>query len=141
MAAVSELSMYQATAMKLEQDRDSQEENIQNANIRLAQDEAPTDDCDHEWFRMERDRIVHEEALINRRNELNAVPQPHVPEINVAVPSVDPQRTTAEIRPNSYISDDIGIPRPYGVLAPFKPTPLGANARHIRKPNLPDVEI
>ena len=28
-------------------------------------------------------------------------------------------RTTAEPRPNAYIPDELGIPRPYGALAPF----------------------
>ena len=49
--------------------------------------------------------------------------------------------TTAEPRPNAYIPDDIGIPKPYGALAPFKPTELGATMRHIRRPNPREIEL
>jgi len=55
---------------------------------------------------------------------------------------VVPAQTTAEPRPNAYIPDDIvGIPKPYGGLAPFKPTELGTSMRHIRKPVLREVEL
>ena len=50
-------------------------------------------------------------------------------------------RTTCEPRPNAYIPDTIGIPKPYGNLAPFKPTEMGANMRHFRKPVRKDIEI
>jgi hypothetical protein len=50
-------------------------------------------------------------------------------------------RTTAEPRPNAYIPDDLGIPKPYGGAAPFKPSVLGANLRHIRKPEPKPIEI
>ena len=30
--------------------------------------------------------------------------------------------------------DNIGIPKPYGNNAPFKPSTLGSNIRHIKKP-------
>lgn len=52
--------------------------------------------------------------------------------------------TTAEPRPNAYIPDDdseLPVPRPYGGHAPFKPTPAGANMRHIRKPVIKPIEI
>merc|ERR1719502_1490396 len=50
-------------------------------------------------------------------------------------------QTTAEPRPNAYIPDDIGIPKPYGALAPFKPTELGTTMRHIRKPQPREIEL
>ena len=52
--------------------------------------------------------------------------------------------TTAEPRPNAYIPDDLTelpVPRPYGALAPFKPTEPGACMRHIRKPVVKPIEI
>lgn len=49
-------------------------------------------------------------------------------------------RTTAEPRPNAYI-DEIGLPRPYGKFRPFKPSDLGANMRHYRKPREREIEI
>ncbi|KAJ3612594.1 hypothetical protein NHX12_020862 [Muraenolepis orangiensis] len=44
--------------------------------------------------------------------------------------------TSAEPRPNAYIPSQglPPLPKPYGALAPFKPSSPGANFRHIRKP-------
>ena len=38
-------------------------------------------------------------------------------------------------------SGELPIPRPYGALAPFQPSQLGSNMRHIRKPNPQPVDI
>ena len=35
----------------------------------------------------------------------------------------------------------LGVPKPYGRYAPFKPTELGSNMRHIRKPEPRDIVI
>ena len=62
-------------------------------------------------------------------------------------PLLAPERATvhkhafAEPRPNAYIPDDIGIPKPYGALAPFKPTECGATMRHIRRPQPREIEL
>jgi len=50
-------------------------------------------------------------------------------------------KTTAEHRVNAYIPDEIGIPKPYGKNAPFKPSEIGANFRHYRKPEIKEIEI
>ena len=42
--------------------------------------------------------------------------------------------TTAEPRPNAYIPEELGIPKPYSSLAPFKPSAAGSTMRHIRHP-------
>lgn len=52
--------------------------------------------------------------------------------------------TTAEQRPNAYLptgDTDLPIPKPYGNHAPFKPSPAGANMRHIRKPQPKPIDI
>ncbi len=50
-------------------------------------------------------------------------------------------QSTAEPRPNAYIPEQLGIPKPYGGFAPFKPSELGATMRHIRKPEPKDIVI
>ena len=50
-------------------------------------------------------------------------------------------RSTVEPRPNAYIADDVGLPQPYGKLAPFKPSDAGSTMRHIRRPEPKDIEI
>lgn len=51
--------------------------------------------------------------------------------------------TMAESRPTAYIQDEdsLPLPKPYGALAPFKPTEPGTNMRHIRKPQPKPIEI
>lgn len=49
--------------------------------------------------------------------------------------------TAAEARPNAYIPEDIGIPKPYGAFTPFKPTDAGSSMRHIRKPMPKEIVI
>ncbi|XP_078138376.1 coiled-coil domain-containing protein 146 [Centroberyx gerrardi] len=48
--------------------------------------------------------------------------------------------TTAEARPSAYIPQTdslLPLPKPYGAMAPFKPSKPGANMRHFRKPKQP----
>mmetsp|Transcript_2407 Transcript_2407/g.4086 ORF Transcript_2407/g.4086 Transcript_2407/m.4086 type:complete len:98 (-) Transcript_2407:102-395(-) len=49
-------------------------------------------------------------------------------------------KTTAFPRPNSYMPQDIQIPKPYGRFQPFKPLEPGANMRHIVKPKPMEIE-
>jgi hypothetical protein len=50
-------------------------------------------------------------------------------------------KTTAPPRPNAYIPEDLGIPKPYGHFTPFKPSAPGATMRHVRKPAPQDIVI
>ena len=49
--------------------------------------------------------------------------------------------STAESRPNAYIPEHLGIPKPYGGFAPFKPTDAGSTMRHIRNPQPKEIVI
>ena len=84
----------------------------------------PTEDIEREWLRYEQE--------LERRGTEGF-------QKNVLQETAPAQltHTTAEPRPNAYIPDDIGIPKPYGALAPFKPSELGATMRHIRRPASP----
>jgi hypothetical protein len=50
-------------------------------------------------------------------------------------------QTTAVPRPNAYLPEDIALPRPYGGMAPFKPSEPGSSMRHIVKPQPREIEI
>ena len=50
-------------------------------------------------------------------------------------------KTTAEHRVNAYIPDEIGLPKPYGMHAPFKPSDQCTNMRHFKKPKIREIEI
>ena len=125
MATVSELSMYQALSMKIKADRDAAEAEVGAARARLAAGLAPSEEAEREWQRMEREKGVVEELRAAKMAELEG-PQ---------------SRSTAEARPNAYLGEDMGIPKPYGTYAPFKPTDAGATMRHIRKPEVREILI
>lgn len=127
MACVSELSMYQATGMKLEQEREARAAELQEAHERLEQGEPPTDDAEREWSRMERKREARLQMVARAQEEARA--------------NFGDVQTTAVPRPNAYLPEQIALPRPYGAMAPFKPTEPGSTMRHIVKPQPREIEI
>ena len=133
MATVSELSMYQATAMKLQQEKHDREMELEDASWRFDQGEPPTSAAEHEWYRIERERLRRQERAVSRR-------QQNAPNMQGTMPS-QVTRTTAEPRPNAYIPSAVGIPKPYGAQAPFKPSDPGSTMRHFRKPQPKEIEI
>jgi len=135
MATVSELSMYQASSMKLAAEREDLDGEVAAARERTAEGAAPTEDAEREWLRMERDRMQLRESKMAAAADAAEAE---------ALPNGPGARTTAEPRPNAYIPQDarsLGVPKPYGRYAPFKPTELGSNMRHIRKPEPRDIVI
>lgn len=131
MASVSELSMYQATALKLEHQKKEQTHELALARARLGEGLPPTEEAEHEWYRMERDRQRRQEALVAQKQFAET--------LEAALPG-DAVKSTSEPRPNAYISEELGIPKPYSTL-PFKPTQLGSTMRHIRKPVVREIQI
>lgn len=132
MATVSELSMNQASALKLQADKASLEELRDDAVARFESGDAPTEDAAREWNRMERER-GHVAAMQAAAAERSVAGGPD------GEGSIT--RTTAEPRPNAYIPDELGIPKPYGRYAPFKPQDESAMMRHIRKPEPREIVI
>lgn len=130
MATVSELSMYQASALKLQSEKHDLASEVDSAADNLDKGQAPTEEAEREWYRMERDRL----AEVERRSQKVAKA-----EENTSAQAVT--RTTAEPRPNAYIPEELGIPKPYGGYAPFKPTEPGSTMRHIRKPEPREIII
>ncbi|KAG2431406.1 hypothetical protein HXX76_009421 [Chlamydomonas incerta] len=130
MATVSELSMYQASALKLGAEKEELEGAVSLASQRLEAGEPPTDDAEREWYRLERERHTVEYMAEERRAVATA--------LDARVAEV---QSTAEPRPNAYIPEQLGIPKPYGSFAPFKPQEAGSTMRHIRKPSPKEVVI
>lgn len=135
MATVSELSMYQASSMKLAAEREDLGSEFQAAKERVLNDQPPTEDAEREWLRMERDRLQLAESHVAAAQRAAE---------DAAMPNGPSARTTAEPRPNAYVPQDaksLGVPKPYGRYAPFKPSELGSNMRHIRKPEPREIVI
>lgn len=135
MALVSELSMNQAAAMKLQQEVKGKEQELEQCYVRMERGEAPCEEAEREWLRMVRDEERRTKELLEKKEREEE-------EEHYLLPGGI--FTTAEPRPNAYIPDDdseLPIPRPYGSLAPFKPTGPGSTMRHIRKPIIKPIEI
>merc|ERR1712070_1268374 len=132
MGTVSELSMYQATAHKLQAERDDACERMMMARERFQNGEPPTDTADAEFQKMlqvEQQKEMDRQLATQRKQEEDIM-------------NSNFTRTTAEPRVNAYIpEDDHGLPKAYGLNAPFKPTVLGSTMRHIRKPNPKPIEL
>merc|ERR1712151_1249155 len=132
MATVSELSMYQATAHKLQKERDDACERMTHARENIAQNLPPTATADAEFQKMvqtEQQKEVDKQAAAQRKQEEEIMNSNYT-------------RSTAEPRVNAYIpEEEHGLPKAYGNNAPFKPTVLGSTMRHIRKPNPKPIEL
>ncbi|KAM5173074.1 coiled-coil domain-containing protein 146 [Mantella aurantiaca] len=135
MSRIAELSMQQANCIKLQQEMRDKEKFVDTCYARLEQGLPPSEETEQEWKRLVREerrrQLEREErARIQEEEEQNLLP--------------NGMYTTAEQRPNAYIPEDenvLPIPRPYGALAPFKPSEPGSNMRYIRKPMIKPIEI
>ncbi|XP_059673141.1 coiled-coil domain-containing protein 146 [Gavia stellata] len=134
MAVVAELSMKQALAIKLQQEMRDKEQFLMTVSSRIDQGLPPPKETENEWLKILRNEKMHREAAEVRAK--------HAAEEEQAAPGC--VCTTAEQRPTAYIPDDeysLPLPRPYGALAPFKPSEPGSNMRHFRKPIVKPIEI
>ncbi|KAI8612195.1 hypothetical protein BC830DRAFT_1067947 [Chytriomyces sp. MP71] len=143
MAKVSELSMYQAMAMGLYQEKCEKEMLLEEAQHKLSHGEQPFEEVEKEFY--QRERLRRKREPVHRGPAAGQGPNfIDVDSDNFFV--FNHIRTTAEPRPNAYVPDSSGvgelpIPKPYGAFAPFKPQEAGSQMRHIRKPLQRPVEI
>jgi len=113
MALVSEVSMYQAEAMKLTNEVDAGQKILVDAEIKLEKGQPPSIAAEQRWSLFERMRAGP--STVENKQDLPSGPEP---------------------RPNAYIPDGlgaVGVPKPFGKNAPFKPTELG-QMRHYHAP-------
>ncbi|KAJ3144973.1 hypothetical protein HK101_002563 [Irineochytrium annulatum] len=146
MARVSELSMYQALAMNLYQEKCDRDAVLENAKERLERGEPPTDEIDKEFQRLEKLRVRRDKEILAARERMEKENAPNYIELEDEFYTYNSIRTMAEPRPNAYIPDSSGIgelpiPKPYGAHAPFKPQDHGSQMRHFRAPKVKPIEI
>ncbi|XP_054419850.1 coiled-coil domain-containing protein 146 [Pteronotus mesoamericanus] len=135
MALVAELSMKQALAIELQKEVKEKEDFILSCNSRIEKGLPLKKEIEREWLKVLRDEEMYALAMAEKSEELLEVDHRQLP---------NGVRTTAELRPNAYIPEaeaTLPLPKPYGALAPFKPSEPGANMRHIRKPVIKPIEI
>lgn len=122
MALVSEMSMYQATAIKYAAEIQTAEAALINGQKQLEAGLPPS-------LAAEQRLSLAERTLIPTTSTSNAL-------------LLDGPRSTADLRPNAYTPSDGGIPKPYyNPFVPFKPSEPGASMRHFRAPEIKPLEI
>lgn len=134
MAISADLAMKQAAVLSLQQEIQDKALQMDRCQRRLEQGLPPCPDMEQEWRRMLRDkkrrlREKEEKERLAQEDEWKQLP--------------NGEFTTAPRRPDAYVpqGSEVPLPKPYGALAPFKPTQPGANMRHIRKPTPRPLEI
>ncbi|KAM9697572.1 coiled-coil domain-containing protein 146 isoform 2-T2 [Dama dama] len=135
MALVAELSMKQAMAIELQKEVKEKEQFIFTCNSRMEKGLPLNKDIEREWLKVLRDEEMYALAIAEKSREFLEAETRQLP---------NGVYTTAEQRPNAYIPEaeaTLPLPKPYGALAPFKPSEPGANMRHIRKPVIKPIEI
>ncbi|XP_054415580.1 coiled-coil domain-containing protein 146 isoform X2 [Pongo abelii] len=135
MALVAELSMKQALTIELQKEVREKEDFIFTCNSRIEKGLPLNKEIEKEWLKVLRDEEMHALAIAEKSWEFLEADNRQLP---------NGVYTTAEQRPNAYIPEADGtlpLPKPYGALAPFKPSEPGANMRHIRKPVIKPIEI
>uniref|UniRef100_A0A8D2DEG1 Coiled-coil domain containing 146 n=1 Tax=Sciurus vulgaris TaxID=55149 RepID=A0A8D2DEG1_SCIVU len=135
MALVAELSMKQALTIELRKEVREKEEFIFYCSSRIEKGLPLNKDIEREWMKVLRDEQMYELAVAEKCREFQETDNQLLP---------NGVYTTAEQRPNAYIPEadaTLPLPKPYGALAPFKPSEPGANMRHIRKPVIKPIEI
>ncbi|XP_006882663.1 PREDICTED: coiled-coil domain-containing protein 146 [Elephantulus edwardii] len=135
MAVIAELSMRQAQVLELQREVREKEDFIYSCNSRLEKGLPLNKDIEKEWLKVLRDEEMYALALAAKSQELSEEDSRQLP---------SGVYTSAEQRPNAYVPKADGtlpLPKPYGALAPFKPSEPGSNMRHIRKPVVKPIEI
>uniref|UniRef100_A0A8C3X8B2 Coiled-coil domain containing 146 n=1 Tax=Catagonus wagneri TaxID=51154 RepID=A0A8C3X8B2_9CETA len=135
MALVAELSMKQAMAIELQKEVKEKEDFILTCSSRMEKGLPLNKEIEREWLKVLRDEEMYTLAIAEKSREFLEAENRQLP---------NGVYTTAEPRPNAYIPEaeaTLPLPKPYGALAPFKPSEPGANMRHIRKPVIKPIEI
>ncbi|XP_049995754.1 coiled-coil domain-containing protein 146 isoform X2 [Alexandromys fortis] len=135
MALVAELSMKQALTIELQKEVREKEEFIFSCGSRIEKGLPLNREIEKDWLKVLRDEEMYAFATAEKSREYMETDYRQLP---------NGVYTTAEQRPNAYMPEvetTLPLPKPYGALAPFKPSETGANRRHIRKPVVKPIEI
>nr|XP_042128834.1 coiled-coil domain-containing protein 146 isoform X2 [Peromyscus maniculatus bairdii] len=135
MALVAELSMKQALTIELQKEVREKEEFIFSCSSRIEKGLPLNREIEKDWLKVLRDEEMYAFATAEKSREYMETDYRQLP---------NGVYTTAEQRPNAYMPEaetTLPLPKPYGALAPFKPSETGANRRHIRKPAVKPIEI
>lgn len=147
MATFAQISVNHALALQFQEDKAKKEQEVISSKAQMEKGNPPNQEAAEMWNRFlaeQLQRQVEAEAkLLASQEILQAICRHFECSYRQEARSSNGMRSTAEKRHEMYIPDDdpIELPKPYpsGNLSPFKPSVLGSNLRHIRKPNPPQL--
>ncbi|EPZ33889.1 hypothetical protein O9G_002452 [Rozella allomycis CSF55] len=136
MATISELSLVQAKCIQLRGEKENKAREFEEAKERFSSGSEPIPRFDDEL-----QKIVKEKE--RRIKQLDEMKNSDFIFENDGFEDINGVRTTAKLRPNAYLneSDNLPIPKPYGLYAPFKPTESIYHLKQFKKQILKQVEI
>lgn len=112
MSTISELSLFQASSIQFQEEVERLEAVVAEAEARLNAGEAPFVEAEEDYEKEKANNTRYAAILQRRHDEWSS---------EVVGPST--VCTTAEPRSNAYIPENnLGLPKPYGSFAPFKPS-------------------
>jgi hypothetical protein len=149
MAVVSELSMYQATAIKLADETAAAQDALTKAEAALSRGLPPTVAAEQRWQFTERARSLTSSGVGTKLYVARRLwCLRNLSFLNLFffffrrdTAVVEGPKSSADTRPNAYIPEGIGLPKPYGEFPPFKPAEPGAIMRFFRNPEIPEIEL
>lgn len=158
MARISELSLNQAMAMTLHQEKTAKEVLVKDSLQKLEQDEAPSDAVAAEVAKEESRRyaeVIRAKKKLAKRLAVERGTGPPVELDEDNFYCYSNIRTKAEPRPSAYIPSKIGngalapgsqmaelpLPKPYGALSPFKPQQPSSHLIGYKRPTIKPVEF
>ena len=129
LATVSELSMFQSKALKMQQEKEEKDMILEQAIQRLENGLPPTDTADAEWEKIQRDKARKESDAMERmqRKQMEMLPPNGI-------------KSHAAPRKHSYVPPDVPLPKPYFKFQPFMGSQPSAGMRHIVKPKKIEIE-
>ncbi|XP_024377421.2 uncharacterized protein [Physcomitrium patens] len=138
-ATISELALVQAKAMAMSREKEDAWNQLDEAQLRLAAGEPPTEAAARELAFKKREsavvRKIESQRQALQQEERDYQEALHHPSIGKR-PKTTPNVTSrAEKRPNVYLGGPHGLPQPFPVHLPFRPSTGGSVLRHFRKPS------
>eukprot|EP00038_Savillea_parva_P009090 m.181189 g.181189 ORF g.181189 m.181189 type:complete len:947 (+) comp15186_c0_seq1:44-2884(+) len=127
MAIVSELTMYQGTCIRQQQNVHEIRQQLEEGKARVERGDPPTEDAQKEWDREK--RRAEQAALRKEMESLGISPGTTVGQ---GTALADGTITYAEQRPAAYIPQAFGVmpkSKPFGSSAPFKQPPPSKNLK------------
>jgi len=124
-ASAAELSMFKATLIKLEKEKEYKESSLKEAQEKYNKNEPPTDDCMELFQKKQNNENLRGEYIEKNKIKFND---------KINLPIMMPVRNAPEKRVSMYQEEEKGLYRSYGKHAPFAVKKQPPNMRFYKNP-------